>query len=89
MAEQYQEIPEEERKKADTFFEKARTVGATGNYEFQKRPIRIGETFQKQGFAVVLSGLQVHDRVVSRATFFLDADRRLGVQAGEEGWAAP
>ena len=34
MAEQYQEIPEEERKKADTFFEKARTVGATGNYEF-------------------------------------------------------
>jgi hypothetical protein len=45
---------------------------------FEKRPIEIGETFLKQGFAVVLSGLQAHDRVVARATFFLDADRRLG-----------
>ena len=56
---------------------------------FHKRPIEIGETFLKQGFAVVLSGLGVHDRVVSKATFFLDADRRLGSRAGEGGWGAP
>jgi Heavy metal binding domain len=49
-----------------------------GAGRFEKRPIEIGETFLKQGFAVVLSGLQLHDRVVSRAAFFLDADRRLG-----------
>ena len=52
---------------------------------FDKRSIEIGETFVKQGFAVVLSGLQVHERVVSRATFFLDADRRLGLIDGEGG----
>jgi tetratricopeptide (TPR) repeat protein len=34
VAEQYKLITEAEQKKADTFFEKARTVGATGNYEF-------------------------------------------------------
>ena len=45
---------------------------------FEKRPIEIGETFLKHGFAVVLGGLKLHDRVVSRAAFFLDADRRLG-----------
>jgi hypothetical protein len=45
---------------------------------FEKRPVELGETFLKQGFAVVLSGLRDHDRVVSRAAFFLDADRRLG-----------
>lgn len=45
-------------------------------FEFEKRPIEIGETFLKQGFAVVLSGLRVNERVVSRATFFLEADRR-------------
>jgi hypothetical protein len=50
----------------------------TGGGRFEKRPIEIGETFLKQGFAVVLSGLQPHERVVSRAAFFLDADRRLG-----------
>lgn len=46
--------------------------------QFEKRPIEIGETFSRQGFVVVLSGLRASDRVVSRATFFLDADRRLG-----------
>ena len=37
----------------------------------------------RQGFAVVLKGLQVNDRVIARATFFVDADRRLGANAGE------
>jgi hypothetical protein len=50
---------------------------------FEKRPIEIGETFVKDGFAVVLSGLRVHDLVVSRASFFLDADRRLGMATKE------
>lgn len=53
------------------------------DYTFVKRPIEIGETFLKQGFAVVLSGLQPNDRVIARATFFVDADRRLGANAGE------
>jgi hypothetical protein len=48
-----------------------------GADRFDKREIEIGETFLKQGFAVVRSGLQLHDRVVSRAAFFLDAERRL------------
>lgn len=60
-----------------------------GDGRVDKRPIEIGETFLKQGLAVVLSGLRVHDRVISRATFFLDADRRLGSRAGEDGWTAP
>jgi tetratricopeptide (TPR) repeat protein len=34
VAEKYQAISDEEQKKANVFFEKARTVGATGNYEF-------------------------------------------------------
>ena len=33
-------------------------------YTFDKRPIEIGETFFKEGIAVVLSGLAPHDRVV-------------------------
>ena len=52
-------------------------------YTFVKRPIEIGETFLKQGLTVVLSGLQPNDRVIARATFFVDADRRLGANAGE------
>ena len=52
-------------------------------YTFVKRPIDIGETFLKQGFAVVLSGLQPNDRVIARSTFFVDADRRMGGGAGE------
>jgi len=49
-----------------------------GGARFEKRPIQIGETFLKQGFAVVLSGLRPHERIVARAAFFVDADRRLG-----------
>jgi hypothetical protein len=60
-------------------------------FSFEKRPIQIGETFQRQGFAVVLSGLKVNDRVVSRATFFIDADRRLAgdASAGTQYGGAP
>ncbi len=55
-----------------------------GGEKFEKRSIEIGETFSRQGFAVVLSGLRANDLVVSRATFFVDADRRLGgAQTGE------
>ena len=45
-------------------------------FNFEKRRIEIGETFLKQGMVVVLSGLRVNERVVGRATFFLEADRR-------------
>lgn len=55
---------------------------ATG---FEKKPVQLGETFVKQGFAVVNGGLALHDRVVARAAFFLDADRRLGLEGEEEG----
>ncbi len=55
-----------------------------GGDKFEKRSIALGETFSRQGFAVVLSGLRANDLVVSRATFFVDADRRLGgAQTGE------
>jgi hypothetical protein len=57
-------------------------------FNFEKRPIEIGETFLKQGFAVVLSGLQVNERVVGRATFFLEAERRATSRAVETGWSA-
>jgi hypothetical protein len=61
----------------------------TGPYSFAKRRIEIGETFLKQGVVVVVSGLRVHEPVVSRATFFVDAERRLGANAAEEGWSSP
>ncbi|HMF40602.1 MAG TPA: hypothetical protein VKQ32_07905, partial [Polyangia bacterium] len=59
------------------------------DYTFVKRPIEIGETFYKQGMAVVLSGLVPNDRVIARATFFVDADRRLDGNDGEIGLGAP
>jgi len=52
-------------------------------YTFVRRPIEIGETFLKQGLVSVLSGLAPNDRVIARATFFVDADRRMGANAGE------
>ena len=64
-------------------------LASVGGFRFEKRRIEIGETFLKEGFAVVLSGLRANERVVARATFFLDADRRTGNQAGEVGWVAP
>jgi heavy metal-binding protein len=62
---------------------------ALGGFTFEKRPIEIAETFSKQGIAVVLSGLSPQDRVVARAAFFLDADRRLESPTAEEDWSAP
>jgi hypothetical protein len=58
------------------------------DYTFVKRPIQIGETFLKEGLVVVLSGLEPHDRVIARATFFVDADRRLGANPGEVALSA-
>jgi hypothetical protein len=71
--------------------------GAEGPYvlvpgagaSFEKRRIEIGETLPKQGFSVVLAGLRAQERVVSRAAFFLDADRRLGSHAAEGSWGTP
>jgi hypothetical protein len=57
-------------------------------FNFEKRPIKIGETFLRQGFAVVLSGLDVNERIVSRATFFLEAERRSTSRADETGWSS-
>jgi hypothetical protein len=60
-----------------------------GGFEFEKRPIEIGETFSKQGFAVVLAGLRANERVVARATFFVEANRRLGNRLVPDDEAAP
>jgi hypothetical protein len=60
-----------------------------GGFNFEKRRIEIAETFSKQGVAVVLSGLAPQDRVVARASFFLDADRRLQDATGEKDWGTP
>jgi hypothetical protein len=52
----------------------------TEGFHFKKQPIEIGETLAGLGVLVVLSGLRSGDRVISRATFFLDADRRQNAQ---------
>jgi hypothetical protein len=63
---------------------------ASGGPLFEKRPIEIGETLPKQGFSVVLAGLRPQERVVSKAAFFLDADRRLSSRTTDGNtWAAP
>ena len=63
-------------------------LASTGSgFNFEKRPIEIGETFLKQGLVVVLSGLRVNERVVGRATFFLEADRRASAPTAEGGWS--
>jgi hypothetical protein len=59
------------------------------DYTFVKRPITIGETFLKQGFVAVLDGLEPNDRVIARATFFVDADRRLGLDAAQIALGRP
>jgi hypothetical protein len=56
---------------------------------YEKRPVAIGETLPKQGYAVVLSGLHAQERVVARAAFFVDADRRLAMREAESDWADP
>jgi hypothetical protein len=63
-------------------------LASTGSgFNFERRPITLGETFLKQGYAVVLSGLRVNERVVGRAAFFLEADRRASAPAVESGWS--
>jgi hypothetical protein len=59
------------------------------DYTFVKRPVDLGETFLRLGFAVVLAGLQPNDRVIARATFFVDADRRMGANASEFALTEP
>lgn len=59
-----------------------------GGFQFEKRRIEIGEVFARQGFVVVLSGVRPSERVVKRATFFVDADRRLGHDT-EANWSTP
>jgi hypothetical protein len=56
-------------------------------FSFERRPIEIGETFLKDGLTVVLSGLRANERVVGRATFFLEADRRASAPAADSGWS--
>jgi hypothetical protein len=60
-----------------------------GGFRFERRAVEIGETFLRQGFAVVLSGLQAQDRVVAKAAFFLDADRRLTARADDNAQVVP
>jgi hypothetical protein len=58
----------------------------TKGFELAKRRVEIGETIATT--SVVLSGLRPHDRVVSRAAFFLDAERRQST-APDVGGAQP
>jgi hypothetical protein len=48
----------------------------TDGFHLKKQAIQIGETFSGLGISVVLSGLRPAERVISRAAFFLDAERR-------------
>jgi hypothetical protein len=57
---------------------------AAGARKFEKRPIRVGATYLKLGFAVVLEGLRVNERVAAGAAFFIDADRRARSGADQE-----
>ncbi len=60
----------------------------TGGHTIEKRRFQLGESFEAQGIAVVLSGLRPNDFVVSRAAFFMDANRRLG-SSDQAMWSAP
>ena len=46
---------------------------------FKKQAIEIGETFGGLGVSVVLSGLRPGERVIAKAAFFLDTERRQGL----------
>jgi hypothetical protein len=48
----------------------------TDGFHFKKQAIEIGETFGGLGASVVLSGLRPGERVIARAAFFLDTERR-------------
>jgi Cu(I)/Ag(I) efflux system membrane fusion protein len=60
------------------FVEKARG-------RFEPRPVRIGAN--SQGRVQILEGLEEHDRVVTTANFFVEAESRL--QANVEAFTAP
>jgi len=45
----------------------------------KKQAIEIGETFGGLGVSVVLSGLRPGERVIAKAAFFLDTERRQGL----------
>jgi hypothetical protein len=57
-------------------------------FVFERRRIEVGETYSRDGFAAVLSGLKLNDRVVARAAFFVDADRRSSARE-QMTWEAP
>lgn len=57
---------------------------ALAGFHLEKQAVELGETFTKQGFAVVLSGLRPQERVVAKASFFLDAERRLNSLGAEQ-----
>jgi Heavy metal binding domain len=54
----------------------------TEAYHFKKQAIEIGETFGGLGVSVVLSGLRPGERVISKAAFFLDTERRQNAALG-------
>ena len=54
---------------------------------FSRRPVALGRVVF--GFATVLGGVRESDRVVIGSAFFLDAERRLGIQSEETGKARP
>jgi Heavy metal binding domain len=62
-------------------------VASADSHIFARRPVQVGRTVR--GFVVVLAGVREADRVVVGNTFFLDADRRLRLQAGEAPGASP
>ncbi len=60
-----------------------------GNGRFERRPVKIGETFAGLGLTVILSGLRLQEHVISRASFFVDAERRLDAPPGQAQGGAP
>jgi hypothetical protein len=54
----------------------------TEGFHFKKQAIEIGETFGGLGVSVVLSGLRPGERVIAKAAFFLDTERRQNAGLG-------
>ncbi len=64
-------------------------VTPAGNGRFERRPVKIGETFAGLGVVAVLSGLRMQDRVISREAFFVDAERKLDAPSSQTPGGAP
>ncbi len=64
-------------------------VVPVGGGRFQRRPVKIGETFAGLGVAAVVSGLRMQDRIISREAFFVDAERKLDAPSGSTPGGAP